>query len=743
MSELSPLLLPHNDTDNDQDYATLTPRPVPVNRKRRTRATSATLLLTLTSLLLPFLLLSALLINSFIPSDEELAHLTDSALLYDPAAGSSPQVGILNFSSAYTQAWIEVSGKAGIDVDAILGINGAKGIGKEGRGQGAPWWEALRTWVGTRGIDMVGPLVVVIPESIAVFPQETSSIFSSSSPSHRHRRIDHIGQKPLLTVSLPTPIDLPLVVPRRIAQLPEHTYHLRLSINRPAHLLAFTHTAWRSGVADIAVHIPRVVVLPAETQGVFVWWRKWIRIEQKNLIILQRVDVPDIPGIPGPDDDLADYITLESYAFRTTTTTTAATTAAPAAAPGSQRHEDGDAITFNHNGDAEATETEAVPKKQLRVSAIASARNPFFRNPTLGMRSVAFPLELGFGIFLSARSEESSAIMEQVGAGPGAGADAEIGKRNGMRQVLRERDGGAGGLVKMAEVVTMPFSLHGQERIRIHVEGVVKTGGEHSSDTRDDGDSGDDGNTALSMFLNNYLQGRPNNVTILGLPTFPLDASPDARINMTTPPSGNDVVPPAWMQTLVSESVHAVIPFPAPSPNRTNLIRSVTIEQMKISERAGKMRASGVVVVVASLPRDLADIEVAVRGVLPDVLVSDGKFEGGDGEEVDPGMPPYPARAFGRIHPPEYLAAVSSPSPDDPALLIVRAPLHDVPLDILPGRDKVLSDFVTKIVFKGSAEAGIVGNAAVHVDVVGIGKEVEVRRLPISGVVNVGRPRVV
>lgn len=284
MSEHSPLLPPHNGDDGGQDYATLPPRSAPVTRKRGSRATTpATILITFTSLLLPLLLFFALFINSFIPSDEEIAQFNNSGLLYDHAL--TPQVGILNFTSGYTQAWIEVGGRVGIDVDAILGINGA-GTGKYGRGQGARWWEALRTWAGRKGIDMVGPLVVVIPEPILVFLGEMSS--TSSSPHHRHN-VD-VGGKSLFTVSLPTPIDLPLIVPSSNTPLPEHTYHLQLSINYPAHLLGFAHTAWRSGAAHFIVHVPRVIVVPAHTHGLLFWWRRWIRIEQKNLMIPQRVD---------------------------------------------------------------------------------------------------------------------------------------------------------------------------------------------------------------------------------------------------------------------------------------------------------------------------------------------------------------------------------------------------------------------------------------------------------------------
>ncbi|KAJ9125561.1 hypothetical protein QFC22_000523 [Naganishia vaughanmartiniae] len=624
---------------------------------------------------------------------------------------------------------------------------------------------------------MVGPLAVVIPEPVIVYPQGTRL--------HNHNAHNAVGdlengnrekqvpkrKKPLFTVSLPTPLPIPLISRSTNKQLPHHSYHLHISISHPATLLAYTHKAWLNGSAHFAVHVPRVIVVPADTRGLFVWWRRWIRVEQKDLVIPQGVEdrqtdrlsdfpviyhalitvrlpvpiqtpdlVPEFAGIPGPDDDLADYITLESYGFHT---------AALPAVPGHNQDDDDNnnnpaAVGDSHNppnmetSDGTSRQRQAQTlsrqekdgKKQLRVSAVASARNPFYNTTliNLAQRPISMPLELGFGIFLSA-NKQPSAILDQVDADADAGPEKGIEMRSEGKRRKEDR------LVKMAEVVTMPLSLHGQERVRIHVEGVVKAGRRHTDDTSEDEDG-----AALSTFLNNYLQGRSNNVTILGLPAFPIDASPDARINVTNPSSGSSVVPPAWMQRLVSENVHAVIPFPAPS-NRTNLIRSVTIEQMKISERAGKMRASGVVVVVATLPQDLAGVEVQVVGVLPDVLVSDGKFEGGG--EVDPGTPPYPARAFGRIHPTEFLPAISSPSPDDPTLLIVRAPLHDVPLDILPGRDKVLSDFVAKIVFKGFAEAGIVGNAGVRVDVVGVGKAVEVRKVPVTGVVNVGRPRVV
>lgn len=354
--------------------------------------------------------------------------------------------------------------------------------------------------------------------------------------------------------------------------------------------------------------------------------------------------------MPRPGDDLAGYIKLESYAFHTSRKT-----------------------------GARSDEPKREGRSQLRVSAVASARNPF--------RSLHadFPLELGFGIFL-----------------PSSGNSSE-------------------GRVKMADVITMPIKLRGQETLRINIEGVV---------TSSNSTSGDD--DALSGFLHNYLEGRDNNVTIRGLSDFPLAASPDS--------DHGQHIPPEWLHRFLP-NIHAVVAFPGSQPP-PKLIKSVTIEQMKISESAGKLRASGVVVVQARLPPDLADIKVDINGVRPDILVFDGEAAS-SGEPVDPAVPPYPAKAFGRIHPDDYLVAISELDPTTPGLLIVRAPIHDVPIDILPGRDKVLSDFVGKIVFKGSAVAGIVGNAAVRLHVVGMDRPFEVDRLPVRGVVNVGRPRVV
>lgn len=150
------------------------------------------------------------------------------------------------------------------------------------------------------------------------------------------------------------------------------------------------------------------------------------------------------------------------------------------------------------------------------------------------------------------------------------------------------------------------------------------------------------------------------------------------------------------------------------------------------------MRASGTIIAEVELPEGMKTVDVDVVEVLPDVLVYDG--EAGE-EDADPDDPP--PRAFGHIQPEEFLDAETSPSsdPEFPYRLIVRAPLYDIPVDVLPGRDKVLSDFVGKVVFRGGAQAGVKGTASVRVELKGIDGRVRLDNLPVKGEFWVGRQR--
>ena len=246
---------------------------------------------------------------------------------------------------------------------------------------------------------------------------------------------------------------------------------------------------------------------------------------------------------------------------------------------------------------------------------------------------------------------------------------------------------------KMAEVVTEPIALGGlADNIQLRMAGQV-TADLNETETANP-------TSSLSKFLQNYLHGRDNPILVRGLSSLPSFAA-------------NSVSrPPDWLlSTLPSLSLHLTFPGPRPPPK---IIQFVTIEHMRLTEAGGKMRASGTVVAEIELPAGMASVDLDVVAVLPDVLVFDGPAPpiNDDDEEI-------PAKAFGRIHPGEFLASTTMPSRDPlhPHRRVIRAPLNNVPLDVLRGRDSELSDFVSKVVFKGGAQAGIRGSASVRVKV--------------------------
>ncbi|KAL1406932.1 hypothetical protein Q8F55_006344 [Vanrija albida] len=220
----------------------------------------------------------------------------------------------------------------------------------------------------------------------------------------------------------------------------------------------------------------------------------------------------------------------------------------------------------------------------------------------------------------------------------------------------------------------------------------------------------------LSHFLQRFLHGEDNPLTVRGLSKVP-------RANPSIP------LPPPWvLQSLPSLSLDLIFPSPT---NRPNIVRKVTLEDIKFFEIAGTMHASGIVVASIQLPKGLEHVAVNVTAIRPDVLVFDGPVES-DGT-ADPDDPP--PNAFGRIHPDEYLNATTGPSedPDLPYGLTVRAPFDDLALDVLEGRNGVLQSFVAKILFKGSALAGIDGVADVRAAIVGLDGELEAGSLPVRG----------
>lgn len=261
----------------------------------------------------------------------------------------------------------------------------------------------------------------------------------------------------------------------------------------------------------------------------------------------------------------------------------------------------------------------------------------------------------------------------------------------------------------LAEVVTKPVSLNPHVDINVEMTGQIVADLQSTA-------------APLSGFLQNYLHGLDNPILVRGLAKLPLFAP------SYTPP-------PQWLlASLPSLSLPLSFPGPQPPPQ---VIKSVSIEHMRISESGGKMLASGVVIAEVELPEDLAGIDIDVSAVQPDVLVFDGPAPDDDGGED------FPPRAFGHIHPNETLPATTEKANDPlhPHRLVVRAPLTDVPLDILPGRDGVLSGFVSKVIFKGGAEAGIKGSASVRASLSGVNGNLRLNDLPVTGLCWVGRQR--
>jgi hypothetical protein len=190
----------------------------------------------------------------------------------------------------------------------------------------------------------------------------------------------------------------------------------------------------------------------------------------------------------------------------------------------------------------------------------------------------------------------------------------------------------------------------------------------------------------LAAFLTRYLSGEPNDISISSplLPGYDISAE-----------------------------------FPAPHP-RPQILRDVTIKDMKIRPTGTVFLASGIVQGRVVLPKGM-NISLNVSYVLPDVLVFDGEVpsvpepdyveaqhkghKGHHGPAPDlpeePSLPdPLPDRAFAHIRPDDWLPAVSvltEPEDGVGAVYAISAKVVDVPLEVLPGRQKEFSNFVGKV----------------------------------------------
>ena len=236
--------------------------------------------------------------------------------------------------------------------------------------------------------------------------------------------------------------------------------------------------------------------------------------------------------------------------------------------------------------------------------------------------------------------------------------------------------------------------------------------------------------------------------------------------------------------------------FPAPHP-RPEVLRNVTIEDMKIRASGTTILASGIVHGRIALPEGM-DVTLLINHLHPDVLIYDGPVSSpsstsipltrtlsitaqdttrphsvvaaaGDdeGDDVPPAPPlpsPLPPRAFARVRPSAWLPTMSAPTSPrrdwderGNTTLSITAWFSDVPFEVLPGRDREFRNFVAKVIFGSGdgAVAGIDGVAAVgvRVDGLSIGREPDgdgvvtggtgggmvLTGLPFQGSVRVGR----
>jgi hypothetical protein len=149
----------------------------------------------------------------------------------------------------------------------------------------------------------------------------------------------------------------------------------------------------------------------------------------------------------------------------------------------------------------------------------------------------------------------------------------------------------------------------------------------------------------------------------------------------------------------------------------------------------------------------------------------DGSDDGDGGEKEPPPLPdPLPERAFARLRPDTWLAARTTPdTPDEREedgwiifntdggedesgwSATVTSEVHDVPLQVLPGREAQFRNFVSKVLLsKDGALAGVKGTSAVRAAVPGLlagkdnedgehGSRLELQGLPFEGVVRIGK----
>ncbi|KAJ8496900.1 hypothetical protein ONZ45_g12269 [Pleurotus djamor] len=251
-------------------------------------------------------------------------------------------------------------------------------------------------------------------------------------------------------------------------------------------------------------------------------------------------------------------------------------------------------------------------------------------------------------------------------------------------------------ILPIASVTTQPFTFT-HPNITVGIQGqILPLPGNSSS--------------VLSAFLSRYLSAEDNAI-IVSSPLYP--------------------------------AIHLEAVFPAPNP-RPNILHDVTIKDMRISASGTSFLASGTVHARAVLPKSMK-FDLDILHVFPDVLVFDGDVPDDISPLEVPPPPnfpdPLPEGAFGHIRPEDWLNSTSvplEPGEDEGSVFAVTAKIVDVPIKVLPGRQKEFSSFVRKVLFQADgAIAGIMGWASVDVSIPGLPIDgtgsIELHHLPFQG----------
>ncbi|KAG0703538.1 hypothetical protein DFH29DRAFT_435917 [Suillus ampliporus] len=235
--------------------------------------------------------------------------------------------------------------------------------------------------------------------------------------------------------------------------------------------------------------------------------------------------------------------------------------------------------------------------------------------------------------------------------------------------------------VPVASVHTDPFTLT-HPNVTLAISGSVLPLPPHPS-------------ASISAFLSRYLSLEPNPISV-ACPLFP------------------------------SFAVDTEFPAPISKPQ---ILRNVTIHDMKIKPTSvgGGFLASGTVFARIVLPKGM-DLTLDVVRVFPDVLVFDGEVRElpvllSPQQKVEELPDPLPEHAFGHIRPDDWLEATSIQvdTEEEGSIFAVTADMVDIPLEVLPGRQKPFRNFISKVVFGAhGALAGLQGTTDVGMYILGL-----------------------